>query len=86
MTREGLIKHLQAGKASNLKYSKDGLSGMINVWQYNDEYIITWEECEDENQWNESSFTKDERYKFKTIDEVMCFIDEHSLDVVNFKP
>ena len=85
MTKEGLIKRLQSGKASNLKYSKDGLSGMVNVWKYNDEYIITWEECEDGSQWNESSFTKDERYKFKIIDEVMSFIDEHSLDVGNFK-
>ncbi|MEN2773569.1 hypothetical protein ABCY62_00660 [Acetivibrio clariflavus] len=86
MTRDGLIKRLQAGKAVNFKYSKNGLCGIVNIWRYNDKYIITWEECEDGNQCNESSFTKDERYEFESIDEVIRFIDEHCFDIDNFKP
>jgi len=86
VTRDGLIKRLQDGKAVNLKYSKEGLSGIVNIWRYDNKYIITWEECEDGNQWNESAFTKDEKYEFKTIDEVMKFIDKHSFDINSFRP
>jgi hypothetical protein len=86
MKREGLIKRLEAGKASVYKYSKNGLNGMVNIWKYNNDYIITWEECEGENHWNESAYTKDERYKLPNVAEVMSFIDEHSLDIDNFKP
>jgi hypothetical protein len=86
MTRDGLIKRLKAGKACNLKYNNNDFSGMVNIWSYNDEYILTWEECKNGNQWNESSSTKDERYKFKLVDEVMQFIDKHSLDIEGFKP
>ena len=82
---ETFIKELKDGTALHYLYTEDKYEGAINIWKYNDEFILTWEECEQGNQYNESSYTKDDRFTFKTVEEVLVFLGKKTIPVEGFE-
>ncbi len=72
-------RRINNGKANHLTYSKDGLDGLISVWMHDSTIILTWEECPKGEQYNESTYTRDERYVFSTFTELMMFLSQHGL-------
>lgn len=79
-------KRLNDRKANNLTYSKDGLDGLVTVWMHDSSIILTWEECPKGEQYDESTYTRDERHVFNTITELMTFLFRHGLALDAFVP
>lgn len=77
-------KRLRDGKANNLTYSKDGRDGLVSVWMYESSIILTWEECPKGEQYDESTYTRDDRHVFSTIAELMTFLSHNGLAVNEF--
>jgi hypothetical protein len=85
MDAETFCRCLLAGKRLTLTY-KDGLAGMVEVWRHGDRYVMTWEECEDGQQFNENEYTKDFRQEFDSPAHVVRYLEECDVDVAGFRP
>lgn len=66
-------------------YSCDDSRGLIQVWQYRDVFILTWEECPDGMQYDEDSYTRDERMEFSSIDSMLAFFEANQLTTSSFE-
>ena len=86
MKYETFVKRLEKGKSNHYIYKKNGLEGLISVWKYNSLYILTWEECKEGEQFDEAGYTKDERYEFKSLDEITTFLNRAHISVEEFTP
>lgn len=86
MQLQTFIKRLQSQKAVNYCYRKGELEGMVSVWQDENRYVLTWEECPAGGQYNEYSYTRDEKHEFKSIEEILGFLDQNALEVTDFTP
>lgn len=80
--RDFLIKH----RALGYKYKDAGLAGLINVWFYENKFVLTWEECRDGDQFNESNYTRDDRYELPDVNSVVELLHESGVDITHFKP
>jgi hypothetical protein len=86
MTTEKFIERIEAGKANNLVYKAGGNEGLVSVWKHDGSYIVTWEECPAGEQYDESTYTRDERHRLGSIEELMAFLAGQGLSLEAFKP
>jgi hypothetical protein len=86
MTREGILKRLQAGKSVCCVYSKGELEGLISAWLYEGVFILTWEECPRGEVFNEHLYTRDERYQFETAEALLAFVEQGGYPASEFRP
>jgi len=86
MTPEGFLRRLHARKAVNCTYRNGELSGLISAWAYKDGFVLTWEECRDGHQEDESLYTRDERREFASAEEVLAFVESSGFPSGRFAP
>ena len=77
---------LRAGKANNHIYSRNGMDGLVSVWMHDSKFILTWEECPKGCQFDESTYTRDDRVVFNSFPELMAFLLDQKLSHDLFKP
>jgi hypothetical protein len=75
-----------SGKANNLTYSSGEKEGLVSIWKHGETYVLTWEECPAGEQYDESTYTRDERHVFAEISELLEFIKMHDLKLEIFTP
>jgi hypothetical protein len=80
------VDRLRKKKANNLTYAKDGKEGLVSVWEHAGLLVLTWEECPAGEQYDESTYTRDERHSFSTVDELLAFLATHELNPESFTP
>ena len=86
MRPNSFIQRLEVGKANNFLYSKGDLEGLVSVWKHQNLIVLTWEECPKGQQYDESSYTCDERFTFDTTEKVLLFLMENELPIESFTP
>jgi len=86
MTSEGFLRRLHAGKAVNCTYRQGELSGLVAAWPHGDGFVLTWEECQEGDQYNEHAYTRDERHVFNTAEEVLAFVQQAGHPASAFGP
>ena len=48
-------------------------------------FVLTWEECRKAEQYNENSYTRDERHLFDA-EEILAFVEQSGYSVSAFNP
>jgi hypothetical protein len=86
MTAAGFLRRLDAGVVVNCRYRAGELAGLISAWRYAGAFVLTWEECRDGDQYNEESYTRDERHRFATAGEVLAFVEQGGYPAKQFGP
>lgn len=86
MTEQRFLRRLESGRVVTHRYRKADLVGMIQIWKHGAGYVLTWEECKDGDQLDESAFTIDDRKLFPTLEDVRTFLRDHHLDPSAFTP
>jgi hypothetical protein len=86
MTLATFTGRLSSGKANNLTYAKDGKEGLVSVWKHGGWLVLTWEECPAGEQYDESTYTRDEKRSFSTMAELLEFLATHGLGTESFTP
>ncbi len=86
MHEDTFLKRIISGKGVSNVYRVEGKQGIICIWKYGDSVILTWEECEDGYQDDESLYTKDERHEFADTNALLDFMRTHSLSPRDFSP
>lgn len=86
LTPEGFHERLRAGTVVNCVYRAGELAGLISAWRYESAFVLTWEECRDGDQYNEESYTRDERHRFATTEEVLAFVEQAGFPASRFGP
>jgi hypothetical protein len=84
MKKETFVQRLSSGKVNNLTYSSNGKEGLISVWMHEGAYVLTWEECPHGEQYDESTYTRDERHVFAEIAEILDFISSNGFNLELF--
>jgi hypothetical protein len=62
----------------------DGIDGLVNLWPHDGRIVLTWEECRDGDQFNESNYTRDEVRRFDTIEEAITFLEGSGIPPESF--
>ena len=86
MSSETYRKRLEAGRCNNLLYTGGEREGLVSVWKHQETFVLTWEECPKGGQYDESSYTRDQRHVFASVDEVFRFLDDNGLAVETSRP
>lgn len=86
LTRAGFLRRLNASKAVNCIYQRGELEGLISAWMYGDRFVLTWEECPAGGQYDESTYTRDERHEFSSAEEVLAFVERSGCPASAFEP
>ncbi|MGC4006342.1 MAG: hypothetical protein QM811_25765 [Pirellulales bacterium] len=86
MSPEGFLARLSAGKTVHCVYHTGNLEGLVSAWRLEDRYMLTWEECEKGDQFNENTYTRDERWEFESPEEVLSFIEQAGYPATRFTP
>lgn len=86
MTEATFIARIESGKSNYLIYSSEGKDGLVSVWKHDGSYILTWEECPAGQQYDESTYTRDQTQRFAAREQVIEFLKSHGLNVREFKP
>lgn len=86
MTAAGFLQRLGIGKAVNCVYQVGDRAGLISAWSYGEGFVLTWEECPGGNQYNEHTYSRDERYEFRTAQEVLTFVEQSGYPAAAFQP
>lgn len=86
MSSDGFLRRLRSGKAVNCCYRVGELAGLISAWPHGESFVLTWEECRDGEQYNEQDYTRDEVYRFGTVEEVLAFIEASGFSTSVFTP
>jgi hypothetical protein len=86
MTAATFLTRIESGKVNNLIYSTDGKEGLVSVWKHEGAYVLTWEECNAGDQYDESNYTRDERCRFEAAEQLLGFLKDHALKLEAFKP
>jgi hypothetical protein len=86
MTADTFVARIESGKANNLVYSAGGKEGLVSVWKHESSYILTWEECPAGEQYDESTYTRNERHRFGSVEQLIDFLAGHGLKPKAFKP
>lgn len=85
--REKFIKKIQSGKACNYIYEvneRNENTGLIAVWLYNNLIVLTWEECPEGQQFDESTYSKDKVHHFNNFEELDAFFEDNNILYGNF--
>ncbi|MCA9088366.1 MAG: hypothetical protein KDA90_06985 [Planctomycetaceae bacterium] len=77
---------LFGGKTNCVVYSNGTNEGLVSVWMHGSSIVLTWEECPKGEQYDESTYTRDERHVFSTLDELTAFLSERNLSMESFAP
>jgi hypothetical protein len=88
MNKEKFISKIQSGQTYHYIYNENERNentGIIKVWLYNNEIILTWEECPKGLQYDESSYSKDEVHNFSSFDDLDKFFNINNIFYINFK-
>ena len=85
MNSQSFEERLRMGKVNCLVYSKDGKDGLISVWINNSSFILTWEECPKGKQYDESTYTRDDRHVFSNYSDLLFFLKKQNLQLNQFK-
>jgi len=75
MTQQSMIDRLLDGKTANAVYRRVEFEGLLSAWCLGDRFILTWEECPLGQQYDESTYTRDERFEFATAQDLVAFVD-----------
>lgn len=86
MSPETLRRRLEVGKCNNFQYAKGEQEGLVSVWRHQEAFILTCEECPAGGQYDESPYTRDERYVLASVDEVFRYLADNGLGVGEFRP
>ena len=86
MLRTTFVKRLSSGQANHYTYSAGGLTGLVSVWRHDGSFIMTREECPLGQQYDESTYTREERHVFATIDEKLEFLAAIEIKPEWFEP
>jgi hypothetical protein len=86
MSPDGFIRRISSGKAVNCTYKVGELAGLISAWPHSEGFILTWEECRNGDQYNEDSYSRDERHTFGTAEEVLAFVERSGFPASEFTP
>lgn len=84
MTEETFRGFLSRHYAVFMKYKNEDRAGSVNVWFYNGNFILSWEECREGDQWNESNYSRDELHTFPDIDSAIRYLKMAGLDIEQF--
>ncbi len=79
-------QRLEAGKSVSYLYHTEDKAGVINLWRYGGQFVLTWEECRDGDQYNEQNYTRDETLRFDTLEAVEAFLAQNALLPEHFTP
>jgi hypothetical protein len=82
--RERVRKIVESGGGAGAVFWRGQLQSLVEVWKYEGQIILTWEEAPDGAQYDESRYTRDERHVFPTIEEALAFLDLHSVALEQF--
>ena len=86
MRLDTFLDRLEKNKSNVFTYSTANKENMVNVWRYEGKYVLTWEECPPGQQYDESTYTRDERYEFGAVDELLRFLEQSGLSTESFTP
>jgi hypothetical protein len=86
MNIDTFAKRVDSGKSNYFIYSSDGKDGMISIWKNMDLYILTLEECFPGCQYDESSYTRDERLEFSSLEQMFDYLVNRGIDPTYFTP
>jgi len=86
MNSDSFKRCLENGKGVAAVFNKKEKQVLINVWKLKDVFILTWEECPRGEQFDESSYTRDDRHEFDSVDDVCKFLEKESVGFATFKP
>ena len=86
MTPEGFLRRLRDGRAVNCVYRSGELEGLISAWRHEGRFILTWEECPAGQEYDESTYTRDERHEFATAEDVLAFVESSGHPPSAFSP
>lgn len=84
MTPQTFIRRLEEGKVNNLISSRAGQEGLVSVWWHKGSLILTWEECPTGHQYDESTYTRDDRQVFSNLKALLKFMADHGLEAEAF--
>ena len=79
-------RRLEGGEANHLIYRRDEYDGLVSIWMCEGSFILTWEECPIGEQYDESTYSRDERHVFANIEEVLAFLTRNGLKAESFAP
>jgi len=88
MNREKFISKIQSSQTCNYIYNENERNentGIIKVCLYDNQIILTWEECPKGLQYDESSYSKDEVHNFNNFEELDTFFNNNDIHYFNFK-
>lgn len=86
MTLQTFIARIEDSKVNNLIYQAEGKEGLVSVWKHEGAYVLTWEECPQGQQYDESEYTRDEREQFSTIGQLIDYLDKAGVKPESFTP
>lgn len=89
MDKERFITKVQSRKACHYVYKENERNentGLIEVWLHHHQIVLTWEECPEGLQYDESSYSKDEVHHFTNFEELDVFFNDHDILYINFLP
>ena len=86
MTRNGFIEAVERGKSRYYRYATEKLEGMISVWKHEQKYVVTWEECPPGQQYDESTYTRDDVFHFTSTDDLLKFLADSQIPIDHFEP
>ena len=86
MSLDGFLRRLRSGKDVNCVYKSGTLAGLISAWSHDGGFVLTWEECQDGDQYNEHAYTRDERHHFATAEQVLAFVERAGYSAGAFRP
>ena len=87
MNQEELITKIQSGETCHYIYKENERNentGLIKVWLYNNQIILTWEECPVGMQYDESLYSKDDMHHFNSFEELEVFFNDHNILYTDF--
>lgn len=84
MTDENFRRFLSRHHAVFMKYKDGDQAGLVNIWFYDGNFTLTWEECKDGDQFNESNYSRDELYTLPDVDSVIAYLTAADLDIEQF--
>jgi hypothetical protein len=86
MNIETFFNRLEKGKCNNYIYETDNNEGLICVWKHEGKLICTWEECASGTQYDETEYSRDERYVFDDSNSFIEFLQSHNIQPELFTP
>lgn len=87
MTPITFLQRLEKGASNHLTYGQDSsVTGLISVWRHGRTFVLTWEECPPGKQYDESTYTRDERYEFTSTDDLLAFLNANGFQPTSFEP